>query len=633
MSARPFARTVLNSVNDRPRSRFRGAWHIVAARLLVTGAILSALSVPARAAGLTPTSPEVRVAIDRAVTYLRTRVDDIKIQEVGIVGYAMIRGGEPIDSPAIRKLERRLLTDKFDKTSYGKGTQHQFYEAGIDMMFLEAVNPTRYRPEISLIATFTVDHQWPSGSWYYFGTSEHGGDTSHTQYAVLGLWAAARSGVRIPMSVWSRVADWHLKTQCEDGGFAYHPADGRFSTHTMTVNGVASLCVARMMLYPNRDYPSPFAQVPEDEKDEPAQQQDPPHAAGRAKPKPPPKKDPAAKDNPEDAEPVLRPINLGGEGPAGSSRQGRKVTTLVAAKIVPLSRLNRGIYRGANWVRNNFTKKVSRYQLYYLYGLERMCALANIEDFDGHDWYSSHAAVLLRRQLNEGNFEDAFEIGPYVDTSFAILFLSRATRRLIHHEVNDPRVGGGLMIGGRGLPKNLAAVQTSGDGIKVRKLEAPVDKLLSELENPKSNQVEVVQQAIIETVQVGDREKLIGQKDRLKRLVHDPRAEVRRTALWALGRCATVRDALFIVKALDDSDINVVIEANNALCWLSRRPNGFGRPLDPLANLPENATEDQRHQAMQIWRAQVRKDWRDWFAQVAPYSERELPIDLPGTNP
>ena len=73
--------------------------------------------------------------------------------------------------------------------------------------------------------------------------------------------------------------------------------------------------------------------------------------------------------------------------------------------------------------------------------------------------------------------------------------------------------------------------------------------------------------------------------------------------LWALGRCGTVHDALLIVKSLDDPDINVVVEANNALCWLSRRPNGFGRSIDPLASLPENANEQQRRDTMQVWRA------------------------------
>ena len=33
----------------------------------------------------------------------------------------------------------------------------------------------------------------------------------------------------------------------------------------MTANGVSSLCIARLMLYPNRTYPSPFDPVKEDD--------------------------------------------------------------------------------------------------------------------------------------------------------------------------------------------------------------------------------------------------------------------------------------------------------------------------------------------------------------------------------
>ena len=63
--------------------------------------------------------------------------------------------------------------------------------------------------------------------------------------------------------------------------------------------------------------------------------------------------------------------------------------------MVSLSRLNRGISRGANWVRANFEKPQARFPFYYVYGLERMCALAGINDFDGHDWYSEHAIDVL----------------------------------------------------------------------------------------------------------------------------------------------------------------------------------------------------------------------------------------------
>jgi hypothetical protein len=580
---------------------------------------LAASSCPA----IDPHSPEVRECIDRAVAYLRDNLDTVKPYEAGIVAYAIMRSGDSAESPAVKTLLRRVLDEKFKGGPYGKDTPHQFYEAGTDMMMFEAANPRRYGREIEMIAAFTVENQWPSGCWYYYGQTEHGGDTSHTQYAVLGLWAANRAGVKVSSNVWSRVADWHLKNQLSDGGFAYHPGDIKAPAHSMTVNGVASLCVARMMLYPNRRYPSPFDPVKEDGD----QSSEPDDKAAR----------PAAREEAKGEEPgrgavappsVLDPLDLSNNRHGGRARRGRVVGgSNSSTKLVSLSALNRGIARGAIWLRTNFTKRDSRFHIYYLYGLERMCALAGIEEIDGHDWYSEHASALIPRQRPDGHFDA--DCGQNPDTAFAILFLSRATSKLMGRP--EEQFGGGLMVGGRGLPSNLGAIRSSSDGIQVRKLSAPVDKLLSELENPKSAEVESVQQAIVETVEIGDREKLVGQKDRLKRLARDPRPEVRRTALWALGRCATVRDASVLIKGLDDPDINVVIEANNALCWLSRRPNGFGRPSDPIADLPENASERQRRDAAQAWRTQIRRDWREWFNQVGPYSERELPIDLPET--
>jgi hypothetical protein len=581
----------------------------------VIGAVLLLLTLvpPSRAAD--PNSPEIREAIDRCVGYLRDHVNDTPTFEASLVAYAMLRGGEPVDSPAIKTLARRVLEDKFNGGTYGQGTLHQYYEAGTDMMMFEAINPRRYQRELDIIAAYAIEHQWPDGAWYYPGNDEHGGDTSHTQYAVLGLWSAARAGIRIPRNVWSRIAEWHLDTQLPDGGFAYHPGDIKSPTHSMTVNGVASLCICRLMLYPNREFASPFAAARPEADAEPAAEKETKTTADEDK----------AKE--ADARPlpsVLQPIELGG-GRSDPARRSR-ITSSGSKKVIPLARINEGISRGANWVRINNEREITSHHLYFLYGLERMCALASITDFDGKDWYSERALNLLKQQRADGSFD--VRLGVRVETSFAILFLSRATTKSLGGRVED-RFGGGLMIGGRGLPANLGAVQTSAEGIQVRKLDAPVDKLLSELENPKSLQVEAVQQAIVDTVQIGDREKLIGQKDRLKKLARDPRAEVRRTAIWALGRCATVHDTLVLVKALDDPDLNVVVEANNALCWLSRRPNGFGHAIDPIAELPENASDRQRADAVKTWRTQVRKDWREWYDKVRPYTERDLPIDLP----
>jgi hypothetical protein len=261
--------------------------------------------------------------------------------------------------------------------------------------------------------------------------------------------------------------------------------------------------------------------------------------------------------------------------------------------------------------------------------LERACSLAHAERIGDHDWYDEISDALIKEQRSDGSWDEAGPAGSVPNTAFCLLFLSRATAKLIKHAPDAKMFGGGLMIGGRGLPTNLSSIQTSADGIQVKKLDAPVDDLLSELENPKSANVEAAQKAIVERVELGDREALIGQRDRLTRLARDPRPEVRRTAVWALGRCASIREARILVKALDDPDIGVVIEAHNALCWFSRRPNAFKQPADPFVDLPENATDRRKEDAAKSWRNRVRTDWRNWFESVRPYAERNLPIDLP----
>jgi hypothetical protein len=58
---------------------------------------------------------------------------------------------------------------------------------------------------------------------------------------------------------------------------------------------------------------------------------------------------------------------------------------------------------------------------YYLYGVERMCAIADREKIGGRDWYLEGARKLVTVQQTDGSWGNA------VDTCFALLFLRRAT--------------------------------------------------------------------------------------------------------------------------------------------------------------------------------------------------------------
>jgi hypothetical protein len=541
-----------------------------------------------------PSDAEIERMISRAAEYLKSDTSENNLEgSHGLIAYALLNAGVPADDPSVvSRLE--TVKEKFNNGKYTP-TGHHFYEAGVDVMALEKADPDLYRTEIEEIALYIVNGQMGTGPWFYPGRPGSG-DTSITQYSVLGLWAAARSGIRIPNNVWDRSAAWLVSTQLAGGNFTYHPPGPReTSHHAMTVAGVACLYVAKLYLDPE-SAPAPTAEKKAEAK--------PDAVFGVLE------KVPLEVQKQEKSKPVTT-STLGGR----SEPSKRTVTD---------KQIDEAIGRGVDWLARNYREdyRLVEWKQYYLYGLERMTALTNMTDIAGQDWYGDGAAFLLERQQKEGHW-----LGPPtngVTTSFAILFLSRATGKLLRRaEPGQPAVGGGLLAGGRGLPENLAEVQLKGGDVKTQKLAGPMADMLSSLENPAIAGVLEAQTAIIEKIQFGDREELVGQKERLLRLLADSRVEVRRTALWALGRTGDIRLVPKIIRGLNDESLDVAVEARNALCWISRRPGGLGLPDSPLGGVSEDASEDQKQQAIQKWRADAVKRWTEWYASNRPYDERD----------
>src|SRR5262249_12917258 len=162
-------------------------------------------------------------------------------------------------------------------------------------------------------------------------------------------------------------------------------------------------------------------------------------------------------------------------------------------------------------------------------GVERLMALANLQQFDGHDWYAEGAAHLCRTQDVSGGWID--QCGPDPATALGLLFLGKATSKMLkrpERRAPERRFAGGLLVGGRGLPENLDSLESDQQGVRVRKLKGPVDELLAELEKADSQQVESAQSALVDKIATEDPEALVGQTTRLLKLVHDKRIEVRR---------------------------------------------------------------------------------------------------------
>jgi hypothetical protein len=287
-----------------------------------------------------------------------------------------------------------------------------------------------------------------------------------------------------------------------------------------------------------------------------------------------------------------------------------------AKPYVPTTRLgtlDRTVQRGIKWISDRYKVEVpTPWQMYYMYGLERMNALAEIKEIAGHDWYGEGAELLVSKQSSDGTWgspdgaiKDAG--GEPVATSFGIMFLVRATAKTLVARKREPRYGAGLLMGGKGLPENLDDVQLERGVVKSKKLKGDIEELLQELTNAQSQNVDAAQAAIVEQVSTEDPEALIGQKDRLLRLVKDKRVEVRRTALWALGRTNDLRVVPILIAGLDDPDLSCMVEARDALRYISKRISEV---------IPSDEPTDAE-------RAAATSHWKKWYQGVRPYDERD----------
>ncbi len=76
--------------------------------------------------------------------------------------------------------------------------------------------------------------------------------------------------------------------------------------------------------------------------------------------------------------------------------------------------------------KNDNAGHMTRWSLYYLYGLERVGGLTGARDFGGRDWYAEASTFLVKHQGGEGQWGTA-NGEPHPGTCFGVLVLKRAT--------------------------------------------------------------------------------------------------------------------------------------------------------------------------------------------------------------
>ena len=239
------------------------------------------------------------------------------------------------------------------------------------IMALDALRDGR-KTRIEALIKQMIGWQTPNGAWSY----PHGPvDLSCTQYAALGLWIGHKRGLKIEQRVWEKLLD----------------------------------CV--------EDYRGEVEML------------DNPIKKGRT-----------GASKVESAGYRYRPD--GNQKPTGSMTSAA-ITIMEICKAGLGRKLNRNkrqriderIEAALRWLSQRFS--VARnpnggHDYYYLYGLERIGALTNREQFGPHWWYIMGAKHLLATQdKNTGAW------GSVQDTCFALLFLRRATSG------HAPTTGGG----------------------------------------------------------------------------------------------------------------------------------------------------------------------------------------------
>ena len=331
-----------------------------------------------------------------------------------LVTLTLLKGGAPPDSPAVRRAFAWLRKRPMRRT----------YSVGILLMALDAkYAPARdpfVQEDVDRYGTrkrkdpcadnirgadlrwmregveYLVKHQTADGVWRY--PSQDQFDLSNTQYALLGLKAAVRCGIKIRTRVWADALAFLLEHQEKSGkpviykanevrgryrfewteralarGFRYVKNQNLPVTGAMTTAGLAGLIICQSELWRSRRFTGDLRlKTRRGIKDAMAWMQE--HFAVSRNP--------------------VQPGTGGNQG------------------------------RGMGW------------HYYYLYGLERAGMLGRIRNFGEIDWYERGAEHLLAAQSGDGGWSTSRD--RLVDSCFAILFLKRATSGMRMPVITEP---------------------------------------------------------------------------------------------------------------------------------------------------------------------------------------------------
>jgi len=531
--------------------------------------------------------PNVKQMTQEGVEYLKSKAPHGQVGETALIGLALAKAGVPASDAALAACVQKVLS-RFQSESYSPERQGGagLYETSFTAMFLAAVNRERYLPQLAVLARHFLALQNANGSWDYHPARQNG-DTSITQCVLLALWEINRAGVPIPLDCWSRCAEWHLAAQHPAGGYPYHPDE--FANPTKEWHRRLRLSVTAGALGSMRICQTRLPARKAEEPSEPS------------------------------------PIRI--RQPEGQPRSADLTEPLAQAEAKGRIWLSRVLWiRADAMAPKAAAKNIEQGPAYYwLYSLERLGGLTGERKLGGLDWYDWGCRFLAREQKKDGSWqgEHVGNSGAVVGTGFAVLFLTRSTMQSKRKPSKAPEstLGGGTLIGGRGMPKDVYA---SGDPMTrgqtpptgwVRPYTSPkkgtAESLMKDLGGDlKEDDLEAVLAGLMERVDEQGAAAIADHLDKLKKLATDRSSPMRRrAALWLMSRSDDLYFVPMLIDALADRNAKVYRTAREGLRQMSRRAGGYG--------LGDKPTPEQVEEAQAKWRA--------WYEKVRP----DVPMGAP----
>lgn len=233
------------------------------ARSLALGILFLSFVLVAAPAAFAQTDEQITAARTKGINFLKSQQKSdgswaFNGHDVGITALctiALIENGVPLTDPVLQK--------GYEYVKKNASNLKNTYDLSLVVVLLSRFGDRRDKPQIKSFAARLLAGQMDSGGWHYNcpgneldsekvlrdvsqgpKPKEGYGDNSCTQFAVLGLWVASRSGVNVDKTL-AKVAQRFVKSQAADGGWAYvAEVEGKKAASGEAMTGAGLFCLA-----------------------------------------------------------------------------------------------------------------------------------------------------------------------------------------------------------------------------------------------------------------------------------------------------------------------------------------------------------------------------------------------------